>query len=90
MVNWIYHARKMNGAKRCRNVPRVWRVDLDEAVKCDLSLAEGCDRGIDVLLVFVSEILTFFMSDLILHPGWSGYPFKHFCPDPAFHVFQRT
>ena len=36
---------------------RVWRVYLDEAAKFDLSLAEGCNRGIDVLLVFVSKAL---------------------------------
>ena len=36
---------------------RVWRVYLDEAAKFDLSLAEGCNRGIDVLLVFVSKCL---------------------------------
>lgn len=33
---------------------RVWRVYVDEATKFDASLTEGCNRGIDVLLVFVS------------------------------------
>ena len=34
---------------------RVWRVYLDETGKFDVSLTEGCNRGIDVLLVFVSK-----------------------------------
>lgn len=33
---------------------RVWRIYVDEAAKFDASLTEGCNRGIDVLLVFVS------------------------------------
>lgn len=33
---------------------RVWRLYIDEATKFDTSLIEGCNRGIDVLLVFVS------------------------------------
>jgi hypothetical protein len=32
----------------------VWRVHVDEATKFDASLTEGCNRDIDVLLVFVS------------------------------------
>jgi Family of unknown function (DUF6535) len=36
---------------------RVWRIYVDEATKFDTSLAEGCNRDMDVLLVFVSALL---------------------------------
>lgn len=38
-------------------VSRVWRIYVDEATKFDASWTEGCNRGIDVLLVFVSSSL---------------------------------
>jgi hypothetical protein len=41
------------GEEMCE-VARVWRLYIDEATTFDMSLIEGCNRGIDVLLVFVS------------------------------------
>jgi hypothetical protein len=43
---------------------RVWRIYVDEATKFDTSLIEGCNRGIDVLLVFVSALLIVNTADV--------------------------
>ncbi|KAF9465981.1 hypothetical protein BDZ94DRAFT_1117659, partial [Collybia nuda] len=55
---------------------RVWRLYIDEATKFDATLIEGCNRGIDVLLVFTglfSAVLTTFIIQ----------SFQMLIPDPT-------
>lgn len=46
--------RKDESGEEMSELARVWRVYVNEATKFDSSLIEGCNRGIDMLLVFVS------------------------------------
>jgi len=51
--NVEFHYPTDEAGEEMSEVARVWRIYIDEATKFDSSLAEGWNRGIDVLLVFV-------------------------------------